>query len=70
MIPADIRAAYGQANEVKRWPAALKPAEAKAEWRGWLDDIEAKIERLRKMAVAAPVRLSRRFDIKSTSSSA
>lgn len=60
VIPEDVRAAYGQANEVKRWPAALKQAEVKAEWRAWLDDIETKIERLRKMATAAPVRLSRR----------
>jgi len=60
VIPADVRAAYGQANEVKRWPAALTPTEAKFEQRAWLDEVEAKIERLRKMAVAAPVRLSRR----------
>jgi len=60
VIPADVRAAYGQANEVKRWPAALKPAEAKFEQRAWLDEVEAKIERLRKVATAAPIRLSRR----------
>jgi hypothetical protein len=45
---------------VLRRPAALKPAEAKAEWLAWLDVVEAKIDRLRKMATAAPVRLSRR----------
>jgi hypothetical protein len=60
VIPADVRSAYGQANEVRRWPAALKPAEAKAAWRDWLDDVETKIDRLRKMATAAPVRLSHR----------
>jgi integrase len=60
VIPADVRAAYGKKNAVKRWDAALKPAEAKAVWRDWLDDVEAKIERLRSMAKTEPVRLSKR----------
>lgn len=58
VIPQDVRAAYGKANEVGTWPATLTPAQVKGEWRAWLDDVEARIEQLRQMAQAAPVTLT------------
>lgn len=58
VIPADVRAAYGKANETPTWPASLSPAQAKAAWSAWLSEVEAKIERLRRIATAKPVSLN------------
>lgn len=60
VIPKDVRAAYGQANETPTWSAALSPAQAKAAYAAWLAEVEAKIERLRQIAVAVPVSLNNR----------
>ncbi|MGN6422944.1 MAG: hypothetical protein ACTHLA_06505 [Asticcacaulis sp.] len=60
VIPEDVREAYGKKNEVKRWSAALSSREATAEWRAWLDAVEARIERLRRSKTGEPVTLSHR----------
>lgn len=58
VIPADVRAAYGQSNETPTWPAGLSPGQAKSAWSTWLAEVEAKIERLRRIANAQPVSLN------------
>jgi len=60
VIPEDVRKAYGKANEVKRWPSSLSQAEAKAEYRPWIESIESRIELLRQSRAAEPLRLSHR----------
>lgn len=60
VIPEDVRAAYGKANETPTWPSSLKPAEAKAAFSTWLAEVEGRVERLRKIATATPVRLTHR----------
>lgn len=60
VIPEDVRRAYGKANETPTWPASLSNAQAKAAYSSWLAEVEGKIERLRKIATAAPIRLTHR----------
>lgn len=60
VIPADVREVYGRANETPTWPATLTAAQAKAAWSGWLSEVEGRIDRLRRMAAAEPVRLTHR----------
>jgi integrase len=60
VIPADVRTAYGKANEKKSWPRSVSAAEVKIEQREWASEVEARIERLRKVVSADPVTLTRR----------
>lgn len=58
VIPADVKEAYGKANETPTWPATKTPAEAKAAYMAWLEGVEARITQLRNMAAAEPVTLT------------
>ena len=58
VIPVDVRGAYGKANETPRWSASLSAAQAKAAYSGWLSEVEARIDRPRKIATATPIRLT------------
>jgi integrase len=60
VIPADVRHAFGKANDTPTWPASLTAAQAKAEWRTWLSDLEARIERVRRLSRAEPSTLTHR----------
>lgn len=60
VIPADVRDAYGRANETPTWPASLSAPQAKAAWSAWLSEVEARIDRLRRITLAKPVSLSHR----------
>lgn len=60
VIPADVREAYGKANETPTWDASLTGPQAKAAYAAWLAGVEARIERLRRIATATPVGLTNR----------
>jgi integrase len=60
VIPADVKAAYGKANETPTWPASLTHSQVKVAHAAWLEGVEARIEQLRRAAVAEPITLTHR----------